>query len=193
VFNPVFGNANEVDKQKPQLASAFTIDSPDSGWSDPVVVPARTRFWCSPKQPHGEQGSQGMVAFTIFSWHDGTWQHESANAVPGDEIGDGQFLTHWTLLDVKAPRLGSDKRLVLLVPDNGAAAEERGEQEDATSPDYLKFQHDYIDAPDATGANGNSAGPAAGPTQTAAPPPPPPPAPVVPTDQGSDQRAGDRR
>jgi hypothetical protein len=161
VFNPVFGNAAAVDKSNADIAKAFTIDSPDSAWSDPVAVQPRTRFWCSPKQPgHGQQGQEGLVTFMIFSWHDGTWQHELANAMPGDEIGDGQFLTHWTLLDVRVPRAGAEKRFVLLVPDNGGSAAERSELLDSASPEFQKFQHQYVDQPAAPRAGGNPAGPA---------------------------------
>jgi hypothetical protein len=138
--NPVFDKPNAV--KTPADAMKFTIDSPDSQWSADVVVPARTRFWCSTKNPGGKARSTQQVDFKVFVWHDGKWNEKDFNAVStGDEIGDGDFVTHVTLLGaVSRQGTGIEQpRQVLLVPDTGGPAELRNERSDATSPELQTF------------------------------------------------------
>lgn len=154
LLNPIYNDPN----QDPKLASVFGIDSPESDWSSPVAVPSRTRFWCTARQPLGL--GDGEIAFSVFSWHDGMWQQKDCSASAGDEIGSsetGNFLTGWTLLDVKTGRAGSVERFVLLTPDDGGAAQERSVLADAASQEYKHFMHDFNAQPKPDNSAGGAA------------------------------------
>jgi hypothetical protein len=157
LLNPVYNQPNEVANAA--LAKVFAIDSPDSGWSDPIAVPPRTKFWCSAKQLGAKNGT---VAFSVFSWHNGKWDEKDfPDVAPGDEIGDGDFVTHWTLLDTRTPRIGLS-RLALIVSDNGGAAQVRNTQADAASHEFQRMMLDFQAQNAATAGAPGAPPPAAG-------------------------------
>jgi hypothetical protein len=165
LLNPVYEKPNQVSDAK--LAKVLAIDSPDSEWSAAVSVPPRTKFWCSAKQPSAKNGT---VAFSVFSWHDGKWDEKDYPEVaPGDEIGDGNFVTHWTLLDTRSPR--TSMRLAVIVADDGGSAQQRNVQTDGTSHEFQRMMSDFQAL--TAGQNGNPNPGAAAPGANAPPGPAP--------------------
>jgi len=166
LLNPVFGIETAVTDKK--LAAVYGIDSPASDWSEPVAVPARTKFWCADKAPTGTLRANGLVHFTVFSWHDGQWtKRDYPSVAPGDEIGDGEFKTHYTLLDANS----DESRQILIAPDDGGAAIARFERTDATSPEFQKLLQDLAAAQSAAPGAANGTAPPAQQTGLQAQPP----------------------
>jgi hypothetical protein len=198
VANPVFNQPGMVKDSK--LADAFGIDSAWSDWSKPVTIAGRTRFFLVNKAAANGNGriNPDIVDCTVYTWHDGQWNQHDYSAMAGDEIGAnegpaaGNFLTHWTLLDVQSGAKDSGSRFALLTPDTGGIVQKRDIRTDETSDEYTKFMKDVA----ATPANGAAAAgqvpaaaaaPAPSPVAAVAPVkpapapvrrPPPPPAPV---------------
>ncbi|HUB25499.1 MAG TPA: hypothetical protein VL992_08705 [Tepidisphaeraceae bacterium] len=145
LLNPVYGLTARV--ANPALAADLGMASPFSSWSDSVIVPPRTRFWCSSKQPAGDPNNP-RIAFIVYNWHDGQWQEKDYICGIGDEVGAdegaaGNFVARWTLLsDVRTEGEGS-RHYALLVSDDGGDAQQRDVDSDIKSLDYLKFKRDF--------------------------------------------------
>jgi hypothetical protein len=196
LYNPLYDQVNRA--AQPAMSDQFGLDSPDSAWSATIAVPSRTRFWCSAKQPGGRGRLMDQVGITVYAWHDGQWSSKDYTPVPGDEIGadegaSGNFVTQWTLLDVKAIRPDSEARTALVVADSGGAAQRRDTQMDVESDEYKKFQRDFnLAKPPATPqANVQPAAPGAKPPTSPPPqqrqqPRPPQPQPVGAPPAGGD-------
>jgi hypothetical protein len=146
LLNPVFGQPALT--AKPELAGILGIDSPFSDFSDKVIVPLRTLFWCADKQPaSGRNAVEPQVKFNTFNWHDGLWQQKDYICSPGDEIGadesaTGNFTSHFTVLEDLRNEAGS-RHTVLISPDDGGPAQERDVETDEKSLAYLKFKRDF--------------------------------------------------
>lgn len=158
VWNPTFNQPSRV--KDPKLAQVVGMVSPLSPWSGTVVVPPRTRFWCSKQQGEGDLArADSQVKFNVYTWHDGLWQHKDYSDGPGDEIGsvesDGSnFLTHWTVLGMGTSHAPSGAGSVLLTPDDGGIASERDIAQDTDSQDYKHFKHDFDNQPKPEAAAG---------------------------------------
>jgi hypothetical protein len=118
IMNPVATTTGVCNPQS--LADTFSITSPFSEWSEPVVVEADANFYAV--KTSGERS----VTFDIYHWKSGVWQKQEVTALPGDMIGHKDpatgtdFTTGWTLLDVRdSTTVSADDRAILLVSENG--------------------------------------------------------------------------
>ena len=176
--NPIFGQPQRA--ADPALAANYGMDSEASDWSPSVDVPAKTQFWCAPKQNFAV-AQHGGVRFSIYTWHEGMWYEKDYDVDPGGEIGadegaQGNYLTHFTLLDVKTDSNG--KRIAFLISDDGLETQQRDVAADFNTPEAKAFIAMYqAQQAQLQQQGGQPPGPGQGPgtglVQPTLPPPPP--------------------
>ncbi|HUB25181.1 MAG TPA: hypothetical protein VL992_07100 [Tepidisphaeraceae bacterium] len=177
--NPIFGQPQRA--AAPALAANYGMDSEASDWSAPVDVPARTQFWCAPKQNFAV-AQHGGVRFSVYTWHEGMWYEKDYDVDPGGEVGadegaQGNYLTHFTLLDVKTDSNG--KRVAFLISDDGQETQQRDVAGDMNTPEAKAFiamyqaQQAQLLQQQGGQPTGPGQGPGPGITQPGLPPPPP--------------------
>ncbi len=89
VCNPFFGRDRALVADQRHLAMPFTLDSPVSAWSDPIIVPALTRVWIT----RADAGPDlGRVTAEVHRYYDGQAWMERFSAVPGDAIGTSRLV-----------------------------------------------------------------------------------------------------
>ena len=122
VQSPVFNTRNQC---KPaNLANTFALTSKDSEWTQAVDVASDTNFFATDVKPNGG------IQFDIFKWRNGVWQRQTVIATDGDAIGSADakgsndFVTGWTLVDVRDVPLDAKNKTLLLASDNGTLQRE---------------------------------------------------------------------
>lgn len=136
--NPLFNSVNIVAKE---LSDQFDLVSPPSDWTQPVSVPAITKFWI---QAYRRDGAN----VDVYHWQNGEWTHKSVLIAPGDQVPG----TDWTLVDVRTGAGGfvpEKDKYAMLTNDLGDISR-RSLINDAADPGYQQLK-------DATSPNKNEA------------------------------------
>jgi hypothetical protein len=118
IKNPVWQTVNVCNPQN--LADQFYIASTDNKvWTDAINVKSETNFFVVAVSP----SVRPVVKFDIFRWKNGAWQMQTAEAGPGDMIGNvdattqTDFTTGLTLVTVVPDP--SNPKTILLTTENG--------------------------------------------------------------------------
>lgn len=134
MLNPIY---DMINSSKPEsLQDVFTLTSPWSDWSTPIVMNSLSQYYVSGTSPRGESTS-----FDIFKWEGGGWhQTRFDNVRPGDVIGNektiyGQkmdFSTGSTLVDIRYTGPNRDPSVIIMDPQgNLTTRDQRTDQNDA--------------------------------------------------------------
>ena len=161
IRNPLFGVINVA--KDPKLANVFALISPDSDWSKPVYVPAKTNFFIA----RNVVGTVANVEFEVFKWEEGTQHSDFFKVAPGDEIGsaknDIDFTTDWTMVGFQSDSRGGDVQILLVDKDGNLTI--RSSRSDQADPLYKNLKEQVAMAKDAS----NPGGPPGAPTPPVGP------------------------
>jgi hypothetical protein len=139
--NPIFFAVNIA--KIPKLTEVLALVSPPSAWSDKVEVVSNVRFWIA-RSP----SPRNTVPIQIFRWQGGEPKTKMFDIAPGDSVGDKvgdiDYSTGWTMVDVgKDPR--TDDYYVLLMDPSGSL-HKRDVRSDSQDPKYLEMKQQAASA-----------------------------------------------
>ncbi len=159
VYNPFFGKGNQLvrDQDATGISGAFTLDSVASGWSEPITVSPKVRFFVARSSMADGLLGMGSAQVEIYVLQGGRWIREDLSVQPGERIGrmDSSgpeavdFTTDFFLLDIvedldpaRGASGGSGKRggIAIVAPVGGGPPDARVPANEMGSPDRLRLR-----------------------------------------------------
>lgn len=139
MLNPLFSTTNVAKNPDDQKVVWITNEDEMDNWSHAVTTPPLTHVFLA----QAPANNFASARFVIFHWQDGKQHKFTSMFKPGDTIAGSQnginFVSDWTLADIRASAGMDSKNLVTLVKPDGTI-EVRDFDADKSDPLFQKLE-----------------------------------------------------